>query len=165
MSQSEDNRAVWGCISAVLVAVIGGLVTLAVNDKLPFISPPTATFVPTEIVLPPTPTPIPVPDSSSATILAPLPSNYGCPADARAGWLQFRDTWYGPWAGYYLRYDLYYFYVYDPAQWDASTGSYGLQIPYSNQVDRNTWQQLNGSPFWVCIDQPGNVYTIYVPNG
>ncbi len=164
MSQSEDNKAVWGCISAVLVAVIGGVVTLAVNDKLPFFSPtPTATIAPT--VLPPTSTSLPVPNSSSATVLSVLPANYACPADARAGWLQYRDTWYGPWAGYYLRYDLYYFYVYDPSQWNTSAGSYGLQIPYSIQINRDIWQQLSGSPFWVCIDQPGNVYTIYLPDG
>ncbi len=166
MSQSEDNKAVWGCVSAVLVAVIGGLVTLAVNDKLPFLAPPpTVTFTPT--VPPPTPTPIPTPDSANTTILAPLPANYGCPADARAGWLPYRDTWYGiaSWNGYQLSYDIYSFYVYDPFQWNTSTGSYGLTIPYSNQISRNVWQQLNGSPFWVCIDQSGNVYSVYVSGG
>ena len=112
----------------------------------------------TEITIPP-----PILDSTATPDLAPLPQNSGCPPDARAQWLPYRDTWYGPWNGFSILYDLSNFYVYDPNQWNAQLGTYGLQIYYPIQFARNTWTELISSPFWVCIDMPGNVYVVYLP--
>ena len=101
------------------------------------------------------------PSPSTSTNLAVPAVDSGCPHDGRMGWLQYRDTWYGPWDGYWIRYDVNYFYVYDPNLWNAVVGSYGLETPYSTQFTRNAWTELIDSPFWVCIDIPGNVYVVY----
>lgn len=113
--------------------------------------------VSTDIVLP-----SPVPAAVTPNLLIP-PQESQCPYDARASWLPYRDTWYGPWDGFWLRYDVNYFYVYDPNQWDAAKAAYGLETGYSTQMTRNGWIELLQSPFWVCIHIPGNVYVVYVP--
>jgi hypothetical protein len=114
--------------------------------------------VSTEITIPPL-----ILNSTATPDLAPLPQESGCPSDTRAQWLPYRDTWYGPWDGFSILYDLYNFYVYDPNQWNAQMGTYGLQSYYPIQFARNTWTELLSSPFWVCIDIPGNVYVVYQP--
>ena len=131
-----------------------------------------ASPTPTATSLPATHTPQPVEAvSAGVTLAAPSPSTTtnlavpavesGCPYDERMGWLVYRDTWYGPWDGYWIRYDISYFYVYDPNLWNETLASYGLQTPYSTQFTRNAWTELIDSPFWVCIDTSGNVYVVY----
>jgi hypothetical protein len=101
------------------------------------------------------------PSPFTSTNLAVPPAQSGCPYDERMGWLVYRDTWYGPWDDYWIRYDVNYFYVYDPNLWNDSQGSYGLETPYSTQFTRNAWTELIDSPFWVCIDTTGNVFAVY----
>jgi hypothetical protein len=104
---------------------------------------------------------IPTPDPSIINGLPVPPTDSGCPYDTRAGWLQNKDTWYGPWDGYYIRYDAINFYVYDPKQWNAALGTNGLQTAYSTQIAQNSWTEFMGSPFQICINSVGNVYALY----
>lgn len=161
---AEDRRAAWGCLSAVLVAVIGGLFTLIANDKLPVFTPgPTATPGPSPTATgSPTATPRPTPDPNTAFSMVGLPSDTECPYDERAGWLEYRDVWHGSWQGYYLQHTQAYFVVYDPYQ-DSPDGTPGLEILFSREVERNAWLELGDAPFWVCQDSADRVYTMYLP--
>jgi hypothetical protein len=97
--------------------------------------------------------------------LAP-PASITCPADPRTSWLTYMSTWYGPYDIYYISYDLNFFYVWDPNLWNVFTQTYGNSIFFSSYpvaAARNTWQPLNSTPFWVCIDSAGNVYAVYNP--
>jgi hypothetical protein len=131
---------------------------------------PTAGLVPTSagddpFFEPPTPAPelLPTPNVG-AVEPAPLPPNNTCPYDARGGWLAFQNTWYGPYAGgQSISYDLQFFYVYDPNQYNSLTQAYGNVTSYSTAFERNRWTRLIGSPMWVCVDTPGNVYAAYAP--
>ena len=124
--------------------------TAVVAEPLPTLIPETEKL---------TQLPTPLPNTNSDFNIPILDSN--CPFDPRAGWLYYPHSWYGPWSGYYILYDLNYFYVFDPYQWDQYTGSYGVQIPYSNQFAHNSWIELIYSPFWACIDNSGNAYVVY----
>jgi len=159
-----------GC--AGLITAITGLIGACYASGL-LAGPTPTTPPPTAVSIAPTETPQPISASTNViTLVAPNPATTtdlsvpegesGCPYDERMGWLVYRDTWYGPWDGYWIQYDVNYFYVYDPNLWNASLGTYGLQTPYSTQFARNAWTELLASPFWVCIDIPGNVYVVYV---
>jgi hypothetical protein len=178
--KKSEKRSFWTTLPGILTgcaSVMTALATLmgACYTVGRFIGGENGLFLPASILAPPTDTPQPAPtatstpvplstpDSSSASSLSVPPANSGCPYDARAGWLQYWNTWYGPWDGFYIRYDQYFFYVYDPNQWNATAGVYGLETPYSTQFNRNAWTELVGSPFWVCVDMAGNVYGVYVP--
>lgn len=159
-----------GC--ATLLGAVGGLIAALhaaglIGSETPTPPPAITPIVVTRIVDPdPISTEFVLPSPFPATAtpeLAALPQGSGCPYDPRAGWLPYRDTWYGAWNGYSIRYDIFNFYVWDPNQWNAWLGTYGLEIPYSGQIGRDAWVELVNSPFWVCVDVPGNVYVIYVP--
>lgn len=130
--------------------------------------PPSPTNIPDPTQPPPTPIPqaeVPLPPVDTSTINQPavLPADAGCPFDPTAGWLPFPDVWYGPYDGFYIGYDFFSFYVYDPYQLDAFFGTYGVTLPYPIQITPNSWTPLFGTTFWVCIDTPGNVYAAYAP--
>jgi hypothetical protein len=76
-SKDSDRKEMWGCIGAVTVALITGLVTLIAADKIPFIFPsPTATSIPAQIVattLVPTVTIQISPSQYSSPALSPIP--------------------------------------------------------------------------------------------
>lgn len=118
--------------------------------------PPPAPIQPTEVALPTI-------DLSASQQPYDPPADSACPYDPRTGWLYAQQVWFGPFEGYWIGNDLGFFYVYDPYQWDTFYETYGVYLPYSTQIDRNSWILLDGSPFWVCVDTPGNVYTVYLP--
>jgi hypothetical protein len=90
-----------------------------------------------------------------------LPANT-CPDVQGRFWIQFPNTWYGPFAGGdgISFSNAGGFYV-----WDADMlnvfGGYGAVIPYPDpflQIPRNVWIPLQQSRFSVCVDNSGNVF-------
>lgn len=180
-------------VICVTVFAVGGLLADRNGRQALGVTPTTSTVVQISTSVPDAPTPTPKPstrtplptqvsDVSSPTPLssaeiplstplpsdsnewAPLPSTYQCPYDARAGWLPLQSTWYGPiGSGYWISYDTFFFYVYDPSQWNAVMNAYGVVVPYSTQMVRNQWTPLIGTPMWVCIDTGGQVFSVYSP--
>lgn len=86
--------------------------------------------------------------------------NYACPTVAGIFSIPYPNTWYGPFGNGYA------------IGW-YSSGGFGVWNPYIyqtvnypdpyKQARRNTWMNLTGTPFNVCIDSYGNVYGQYWP--
>jgi hypothetical protein len=123
----------------------------------------------------PTPGPVnptPAPQVTNQPSAPPLPNptmfsqppapvaNYACPTVPGVFWMQYPNTWWGPFGGGYA------------IGW-YSGGGFGVWNPYIyqtvnypdpyRQTQRNTWLRLTNSPFNICIDSHGNVYGQYAP--
>lgn len=93
----------------------------------------------------------------------PLPLNT-CPLVQGMYWMQFPNTWYGPFAGGdgISFSNTGGFYVWDADMLNDS-GTYGVIIPYpdpNSQIQRNVWVPLQQSRFSVCVDSSGNVFAL-----
>ncbi|MEM7134751.1 MAG: hypothetical protein AAF702_51285 [Chloroflexota bacterium] len=92
-----------------------------------------------------------------------LPVNYACPPRADGLWLQFQGVAYGPFydsnnVGYSIAYDLQFIYV--------SSSTMGMLGTFSDpgmNNQRNQWVALTGTPFELCVDINGSVFTAFVP--
>jgi len=102
---------------------------------------------------------LPAPDAGQfRRPLAPT-QGYACPYVAGIFWIPYPNTWYGPFGGYFIGWYSY--------------GGFGVWNPYTyqpvnypdpyGQAQRNTWFNLTGTPFNVCIDSSNKVYGQYWP--
>lgn len=157
---SEVTVAMIGCTGSIIAAVIGGIFTLISVWGGPTISNTTAPLVPGTSNT--TTVDIPTPETfvqEQPEVVQPTTS---CPQAAGGFWLQFPDTWYGPYGnGDALAFhSAGGFSVWD-VDWVNLDGTVGVVIPYPDpalQFPRNQWVPLQQSIFTVCIDGAGNVF-------
>lgn len=158
---SEVTVAMIGCMGSIVAAIIGGVFTLiSVWGGPPPISNTTQPVLPaTPNTIVEIPTPLPVVEEQPTVA---LPATTGCPQADGGFWLQYPDTWYGP----YGNGDLLAFHssggfsVWD-VDWINLDGTVGATIPYPDpwlQFPRDQWVPLQQSIFTVCIDSSGNVF-------
>lgn len=144
-----------------------GIVNVGLEPAAPRV--PEAT--PADFQPPPATTPLPV-DNDGFMFEGDTPPFEGdtsfltntCPTVSGMIWLQFPDTWYGPFAGgdAVSFSSAGGFTVWDADQLNAF-GGYGVVIPYPDpflQIPRNQWVPLQQSRFSVCVDGLGNVFAI-----
>jgi hypothetical protein len=101
-------------------------------------------------------------DPSTIRQPASLPLNFTCPSVAGAAWLNAPFVWYGPFLG---RNGVSYSISYDATQIFIWSSLYGIQSWNDPQSigGRNQWLTLTGTPFVICVDGAGAVFTIFTP--
>ena len=154
-------QTVPGCLTAVaaiITAMTGLIIALnqisnrdAAKPNPPLQSPPAASPVAPVAKEAASSTPA-VPTALSAAPA--LPSNT-CPAVQGMFWMQYPNSWYGPFAeGDAVQFSSAGgFYVYH--------GAYNTVVPYpdpQSQIPRNVWFPLQQSRFSVCVDSVGHVF-------
>ena len=99
-----------------------------------------------------------VPDSTVPDTTVPLA--VGCPVLVDGFTLPSPETQYGPFGdGYYIVWhQVGGFSTYDPF-----SGLWAEFPDPDGQMARDSWQNLAGSPFQICVDTAGSVFGLYAP--
>jgi hypothetical protein len=154
---SPGGKGFWGSLPGLLTGIAalvtaGGTVLGVVLTQGPDEPPPPEPTV-TVTTNPPTdvPTELSTPDPATASSAVPAAQapQTGCPLSANTFWLEFPSVPYGPYDGYYVAWDSFGYYVWDPlVGW----------IAYGYPQEFNIWIDLSGSPFYLCLDSTGAVF-------
>lgn len=146
--------SVGGILTAVaaLVTAVGGIITIVrAGDGSDSPNPPSS---PSAIVESVSPTEGQSSEPVPTVTLEPVAAPQGtCPSVHGMFWMQFPESWYGPFGGYFLGWHQ----AGGFSVWDPVAG--GIEYPDpGGQVQRNTWFELSGTPFTICVDTTmGNV--------
>jgi hypothetical protein len=139
-------------IAAVVTAVVGvvGLVIARGDGGSPPV-PPQSPVVVTVTVTPSVAADVTLesdPLEVAPSPVAQAPANQ-CPFHANGFWMPLPSTPYGPFgAGYFLSWDAFGFYVWDPGQF--------VWLQYPDPGTRNSWVNLTGTPFSGCVAGVGS---------